>query len=240
MTWQRFVAIGDSLTAGTGDQIPGIQHLSWADRIAAALSQHHPGFEYYNLAKRGKTTSDMLAEQLPQAIDLRPDLVSILAGGNDVKSSNWSPEQFSANLSRLIEPLIALDSTLVLVAMIDNWASLPAGIRERQRPLYDRIAQVNHVVRETARRYGLLLIDLERVESLHGMEMVSADWIHANSYGHIKIAAEAARQLSAQTGIALQHEALDIPDLALEKHRVFREMLHQFEAPAASIQEFVS
>ncbi|MBK8139079.1 MAG: SGNH/GDSL hydrolase family protein [Chloroflexi bacterium] len=240
MAWQHYVAIGDSLTAGTGDPVPGIEHLSWSDRLAAALGQLHPGFEYHNLAVRGKTTGDMLAEQLPAALGLRPDLVSILAGGNDVRSPSWTPEHYRANLIRLVEPFMAFDTTLFLVAMIDNWASLPTGIRERQRPLYDRIAQVNQVVREVARDYGLLLVDLERVEALHGMEMISADFVHANSFGYIRIAAEVARQLAAQTGALIQHESLDFPDLALEKHRVFREMLHQFEAPAATIQEFVS
>lgn len=229
MAWQQYVALGDSLTAGVGDRIDSIEHLSWADRLAAALGQLHPGFVYHNLAVRGKTSAEIIAEQLPQALSLRPDLVTILAGGNDLKVPGWTPDQFSANLRALVEPLLALETTVVLCTMIDNWHVQPPAMQAKLKGLYVGVRAVNSVVRDTARAYGLPLLDLEQVSDLHDLAMISADGIHANSYGYIKIAAEAARQFSAITGVTLAHPALDVPDLALEKHRVFRAMLAQFE-----------
>lgn len=240
MSWQTYVAIGDSLTAGTGDQYPGIEHLSWADRLAQALADQVQGFTYHNLAVRGKTSAEMIAEQLPRAIALKPDFVTILAGGNDLRVPGWHPEQFRQNLTKLVQPFVESGVTVAVVTMIDNLLAQPAAMQEHMQPMYTALRLVNRVVRDVARDYGLLLIDLEQVADLHDSEMISADGIHANSYGYIKIAAEAARQLSAKTGLALAHPALNVPDFVPQRHRVFREMLHQMDVPAHDAPELIN
>lgn len=240
MAFQRYVAIGDSLSAGTGDQYPGIEHLSWPDRLAQALAVHAHGFEYHNLAVRGKTSTEMIAEQLPRAIELKPDFVTILAGGNDLRVPGWHPEQSRQNLTTLVQPFVESGTAVAVVAMIDNLLAQPVAMQKHLRLMYAAVRLVNRVVREVVRDYGLLLIDLEQVADLHDSEMISADGIHANSYGYIKIAAEAARQLSAQTGLALAHPALNVPDFVPQRHRVFREMLHQMDVPAHDAPELIN
>ena len=81
-----YVAIGDSFTEGLHDPGPGGGYLGWADRVAAALSAQRPGFRYANLAIRGKLLDQVIAEQLPPAVEMGPDLVSLAAGGNDILS----------------------------------------------------------------------------------------------------------------------------------------------------------
>ena len=79
-----YVAIGDSFTEGLHDPGPDGGYLGWADRVADALSARRPGFRYANLAIRGKLLGEVVAEQLPRAVELAPDLVSLAAGGNDI------------------------------------------------------------------------------------------------------------------------------------------------------------
>jgi len=79
-----FVAIGDSFTEGLEDPDPGGGFRGWADRVAGVLSAQRPGFRYANLAIRGKLLGEVVAEQLPRAVELAPDLVSLAAGGNDI------------------------------------------------------------------------------------------------------------------------------------------------------------
>ena len=74
-----YVAIGDSFTEGLHDPGPDGQYLGWADRVAGALARQQPGFRYANLAIRGKLLGQVIAEQLPRAIELAPDLVSLAA-----------------------------------------------------------------------------------------------------------------------------------------------------------------
>src|SRR5689334_20371262 len=81
---ETFVAIGDSFTEGLGDQAPGGGLRGWADMTAAALAAQRPGFRYANLAIRGKLLGQVAAEQVPRAVEMAPDLVSLAAGGNDI------------------------------------------------------------------------------------------------------------------------------------------------------------
>jgi hypothetical protein len=151
----------------------------------------------------------------------------------------WRPDHFRQNLVTLVQPFVEAGATVFVVAMLDNLASQPAAVQEQMRPLYAGVRAVNRVVREIAREYGLLLVDLERVTDLHDMDMISADHVHANSLGYLKIAAEAARQFSAQTSVVLNHPALTIPEFIPQKHRVFREMLHQMDLPAHDAPELI-
>ena len=79
-----FVAIGDSFTEGLNDPDPGGGFRGWADLVAGALAAQRPGFRYANLAIRGKLLGQVVTEQVPRAVELAPDLVSLAAGGNDI------------------------------------------------------------------------------------------------------------------------------------------------------------
>lgn len=81
----RFVALGDSLTEGTGDPHGGYPNglRGWADLLATELARVDPGLEYANLALRAKRARDVLVEQVPAAVALRPTLVTLWVGGND-------------------------------------------------------------------------------------------------------------------------------------------------------------
>ena len=82
----RFVALGDSFTEGVGDDDPARPNgvRGWADRVAEQLGAADPGFGYANLAIRGRKLRQILAEQVEAAVELKPTLVSIYAGANDI------------------------------------------------------------------------------------------------------------------------------------------------------------
>src|SRR5262245_56912993 len=86
MSWTRYVAIGDSFTEGLGDTDPAIPGgwRGWADRVADALAPRTAGFAYANLAIRGRLLARIVDEQLPAALALRPELVAMSGGGNDL------------------------------------------------------------------------------------------------------------------------------------------------------------
>src|SRR5205085_8078378 len=75
----RYAALGDSFTAGA----PGSGVPSFGDRLAEILREASPGLDYVNLAAPGALTSEVLSRQLPVAVEARPDVVSIVCGGND-------------------------------------------------------------------------------------------------------------------------------------------------------------
>ncbi|MGO3320019.1 MAG: glycosyltransferase, partial [Microbacterium gubbeenense] len=81
--WRRFVALGDSLTEGlcdTSRMLDG-QYRGWADRLATMLAESAgEDFLYANLAVRSRRVRDLTCVQIPDALDLRPDLTAIFMG----------------------------------------------------------------------------------------------------------------------------------------------------------------
>src|SRR2546423_2809204 len=97
--WQRYVAIGDSFTEGLDDVDPATGYFrGWADIVAARLAAEVPDFTYANLAIRGRLFAPIVAEQLPVAQELRPDLVSFAAGGDDALRRGVQPGRPTAPL----------------------------------------------------------------------------------------------------------------------------------------------
>src|SRR5262245_6386214 len=91
MPWRNFVAIGDSFTEGMSDAYPDGTYRGWADLVATRLSADQPDFRYANLAVRGRLFDRIVSEQLPVATEMRPDLVSFAAGGNDALRRGFDP-----------------------------------------------------------------------------------------------------------------------------------------------------
>ncbi len=80
VSYQRFVALGDSQTEGLNDGADDKGFRGWADRFAEHLASVNRDLHYANLAVRGRLTRDVLTDQLPAALALRPDLVSVWSG----------------------------------------------------------------------------------------------------------------------------------------------------------------
>ena len=96
--WRRFVAVGDSMTEGVGDPVPGGGLRGWADRLAEALRAERPDLEYANLAIRGLRTAEVRDRQLDRALALRPDLASALSGMNDLLDPRFDPQRYGDEL----------------------------------------------------------------------------------------------------------------------------------------------
>ena len=103
-TFHRYVALGDSFTEGAGDHDPtrpnGVR--GWADRVAEVLGRSTDDFGYANLAIRGRKMDAILAEQVEPALAMRPDLVTIYAGGNDFLRPRISVDAVVARSHRLV------------------------------------------------------------------------------------------------------------------------------------------
>jgi lysophospholipase L1-like esterase len=189
--YSRYVAIGDSQTEGLWDGDDSTGLVGFADRFAAMIDAHHPGVMYANLAVRGRRISDLLGEQLPAALALQPDLISVCIGMNDVTRPGPYFGQALAELDDLHTQLAASGATVVTTTFPDIAKILPIG-----RIIGSRVVQINDEIRKAAVRHGFRLVDLYAAPSMTQPETWSLDRVHGSTRGHQLFAAAAAEALA--------------------------------------------
>jgi lysophospholipase L1-like esterase len=176
-----FVAIGDSFTEGLEDHTPDGGLRGWADLVAAALAAQRPGFRYANLAIRGKLLAQVVAEQLPRAVELAPDLVSLAAGGNDILRGS-DVDDLAADFEPAVAKLQAAGCRVLIFTGFDP-RMFPV-----MRLLRGRIAAYNMHLRGIADDYGCDLVDLWSMRALKDLRAWSPDRLHLTPQGHQQVA----------------------------------------------------
>jgi len=87
--FERYVAIGDSTTEGLDDPDGQGGYRGWANRLAERIAAEQGSLLYANLGIRGRTTRQILDEQLAPAVAMRPDLATVVSGTNDLMRPIW-------------------------------------------------------------------------------------------------------------------------------------------------------
>ena len=189
--YSRYVAIGDSQTEGLwdGDDDSGLR--GFADRLAEIVDGHYPGLTYANLAVRGRRIRDLLDDQLPHALQMKPDLVTVCIGMNDVTRPGPYFDGALAELEDLHAQLALSGATVVTTTFPDLAKILPIG-----RILGARVLRINAEIRRAADWYDFRLVDLYKAPSMTHPDTWSADRVHGSADGHARFAAAAAEALN--------------------------------------------
>jgi lysophospholipase L1-like esterase len=189
--WRRFIAIGDSLSAGTGDPSPGYAPLGWADRVANALRRVHPGLAYLNLAEIGATTARTLATQTDRMLAFGPDLVHVPSGANDL----FRPEPDFAAIERTLRRVFELAAGTG--AQLTAFTLGSAFVVPRFEDWRDRVRTLNAIVRALALDHDAVLADMWDHPVNSRPDLLSADRIHFSTSGQAVMASEVIRGLAA-------------------------------------------
>jgi lysophospholipase L1-like esterase len=193
-----YVALGDSFTAGR----ESIEAERWADRLASALRVANPRLAYRNLAVDGATSADVL-EQLPEAIGLRPDLVTVICGANDVLlTSRPDIEGYEQRFGRILAQLTdELPQAAILTATApESWHFMELRPRTKAR-LVRALSDLNGVTRTVAAQYRVPCLNVACHPGLTDRANFSADGLHPSALGHERAAEEIALSLRAHFGI---------------------------------------
>ncbi|KNX38163.1 SGNH/GDSL hydrolase family protein [Luteipulveratus halotolerans] len=198
--WERYVAIGDSFTEGMSDPSPTTPdvYVGWADRLAAQLGarnalQDKP-FGYANLAIRGRLVADVVGPQTDAALDLQPDLVSIVGGANDCLRPKVDLDDVAAQLEAAVVRLRAAGADVLLSTTADpGWAPVLKHVRPRLSVHTNNLWAI-------AQRHGCYVIDMWTLRSLRDTRMWAQDRIHLSTLGHERVAAQAAWTLGLPAG----------------------------------------
>ena len=179
MSWNRYVALGDSITEGYGmDPVEGFEPTPWVDRVARALGVA----EHHNLGRRNLRAREIRETQLERALALEPDLVSIAAGPNDLLHGL---DGIEAELEPIYAAFAGLDMFTFTYMDITRSGLLPDDGVAWLQP---RMEELHGVVRELAARYGALVIDIYGDPESRRPDFFSKDLKHANARGHAYVA----------------------------------------------------
>lgn len=194
--YRRYVALGDSLTEGLGDNRFEKDRLfaGWADRFAVLLNEDAfasgEDFLYANLAVRSRNSAEILSDQVREALLLEPDLVTIMAGANDLWRPRKSWDLVRAQFTEAVQVLKAAGVTVVIANCINpvhHWSFRGGALRAKE---------LTRLIEDVAREQNVLVLDIYRSPTLRRLRVWSEDCVHFGARGHAHVANKAAKLLA--------------------------------------------
>lgn len=178
-----YVALGDSLTAGVGVDS---YTRSYPYLIASSLSgARHAQVRLEPFAVPGVRTQYVIDNFLDPAIALKPDVITLLIGVNDIHgkiSDTVFKEHYDAILKRLT------GETKAEIYVINlPYIGTPSLIDPVFREYFEwRTARYNAVIKELAAKYDVTYIDLYSAHQPHELDNTyyASDHFHPNAAGY--------------------------------------------------------
>ncbi len=188
---QRYVALGDSFTIGTGSP----PYRSMPARLAEKWQAAGCPVVLENLGVNGYTTGDLIAKELPRVRPFAPTVATLAIGANDIVQGE-TPEAYRARVKEILAALVAggLAPARILVLPQPEWSASPAAhglgsetAQAAQIALFDRI------LREEAVAVGARWVDLTaRMHQQAAAQMLADDLLHPNADAYAEWAADIA------------------------------------------------
>jgi lysophospholipase L1-like esterase len=194
----RFVALGDSITLGIGDPVrldpppgppggrAGKGKRAWRG-WAVLLAESLPEPDVHIVAGNGACWADLERDQLPTALQLRPDVASVVIGVNDTLRPNFDPDRIGKSAAHVVGALRASGAEVLTMRLPDPGRMLGVpGVLAR--PLARRAHAVNQVMDDVAERFGTMHFDAAGDAEVFNPQMWAVDRLHPSERGHRLIA----------------------------------------------------
>jgi len=194
---ERFLALGDSFTIGTGTtpdrSFPAELARIWTDRGRTVVLS--------NPAVNGYTTDDLIRDELPLIASFRPTLITLLIGANDIVQGS-SDDRYRRQL-RSIHERVRADAPFARVIALPqpDWSLSPAGAGFGDlAAIAYKIERFNQTARVEAERASVQWIDLFSLMRDQGRKgMFAADGLHPSAEAYAEWARELAMKTSASS-----------------------------------------
>jgi lysophospholipase L1-like esterase len=153
----------------------------------------------------GSIASQAARDQVPAAVSLRPQLVTIWLSVNDLNAS-IDPQDYGVALRSVVEPLVQKTDARIFVGTVPDLRSVPAYAGQDQAALLARINAYNAAIAAIALAFKdrVLPVDLfTGSAALTSTITVSADGFHPSDDGY-ELIADRFTAAIAKAGIALR------------------------------------
>jgi lysophospholipase L1-like esterase len=173
-----------------GDPLPGEKRIVFmGNSITECWSKLHPDFfngkPYINRGISGQTTPQMLIRFRPDVIKLKPAVVVILAGTNDIAGNTGptTPEMIAGNIISMAELAKANDIIVVFCSVLPVFDySWKHGLQPAEK-----IIALNNMLKEYADKNGIIYADFfsPMADDQKGMiKEYTYDGVHPNIAGY--------------------------------------------------------
>jgi len=195
---------GDSITdmnRGRGTDPNHLYGHSYAFLLASQLGYRYPekGFIFYNRGISGNRTVDLYSRWKEDALNLKPDVISILVGINDValeieRQSGLDAAGYRKVLSLIIDETLEKNPNVQFV-LCEPFAFPQVYKEEYRERLKEGIMEHQRAIREVASSYNCVFVplqeDFDAAYEAHpdlGYPYWIWDGIHPTAAGHQIIA----------------------------------------------------
>jgi len=170
----RYVALGDSYTIGTS--------VAPAERWPDQLVQRVPGIELVaNLAVNGFTSGDVIDVELPRLPALRPELLTLLIGVNDVVQ-RVPDAVYRGNVADILDVLVGhVGAGRVVLVTTPDYTVTPAGADYGDPATQSAAVSRNNAINtELAEGRGIAVVDIHDLSLLAATDrsLVADDGLH--------------------------------------------------------------
>ncbi len=199
-----YLALGDSYTIGTGATHESRNFPSLlGGRIEEATSHR---VRVVNPAVNGFTTVDVLAREIGFINELRPDLVSVLIGVNDLVRDRGL-QQYRESLAEIYDAVATLHLSEGRVAAISipDWSVVPAARDYGEPAEIRRLTEAfNAAARDEATQRSFMWVDITAIsrQGLSSPGWISADGLHPGDAQYAAWADEIWNQVGTRWGRA--------------------------------------
>jgi lysophospholipase L1-like esterase len=173
----RYVALGDSYTIGTAIDAGGC----WPNQLAARLP---PLDLVANLGVNGFTSRDVIGRELPQVERLRPEIVSLLIGVNDVVQQ-VSEASYRANVAAILDAMLGhVGASRAFVVTTPDYTVTPSGAAFGDPAQQSAGIQANNaVLSEASAARGIVVIDIYdlSLRAATDQSLVADDGLHPSA-----------------------------------------------------------
>ncbi len=193
--YRSYVAMGDSLTEGLGDA--GFDNdrrdKGWADRLATLLAREAQAaghsFDFANLALRGSNSLHILTAQLERALELEPDLVTIMTGANDLSWLPWRKKAIGPLLRGALARLYDVGAHVVLINTVRPAHTSLAKL------MIGRSRQMSNIIEGIGSEFGAPVVDVHSMREFERLDYWASDLVHFSTNGHVRVTNEVAAEL---------------------------------------------
>ena len=180
-----YVALGDSTVSGEGASSPEKNYVS---RLYAQLRSVYPKAQLTNLGVSGATSADAVRAQLPRAVALRPHLVTLSIGPNDVVQGQ-DAQQYEQNIESIFQTLSRETRAVVVANLLPDMSLSPRFTVDEKDAVRGQTVLFNEVLARQGQQYDVEIVDVFRPsqEEVPGhKELFAGDEYHPSDEGYAR------------------------------------------------------